>query len=89
MTTYKLLAAVSLGLMMLTSQASAQCTDCAMYPNRDHLNGGAETPAGRLGLEHSGGAASTYNGANAQMEPQVRSVQPSHKRSTGRHHYSK
>ena len=89
MTTYKLLAAASLGLIMLTSQASAQCADCAMYPNRDHLNGGIETPAGRLGLEHAGGAASTYNGANAQMEPQARAVQPSHKGSTKRHYRNK
>jgi hypothetical protein len=30
----------------------------AMYPNRDVLNGGALTPAGRMGLELAGGAAS-------------------------------
>ena len=29
----------------------------AMYPDRDVLNGGALTPAGRLGLERPGGAA--------------------------------
>ncbi|WP_316188853.1 MULTISPECIES: hypothetical protein [unclassified Bradyrhizobium] len=32
----------------------------AMYPNRDVLNGGALTPAGRMGLERAGGAAPVY-----------------------------
>lgn len=32
----------------------------AMYPNRDVLNGGALTPAGRMGLERAGGAAAVY-----------------------------
>ena len=29
----------------------------SMYPNRDVLNGGALTPAGRMGIERPGGAA--------------------------------
>jgi hypothetical protein len=37
----------------------------AMYPNRDVLNGGALTPAGRIGLQLPGGAASRYAANNA------------------------
>ena len=37
----------------------------AMYPNRDVLNGGALTPAGRVGLELPGGAVNTYAASNA------------------------
>ncbi len=40
----------------------------AMYPNRDELNGGALTPAGRMGLELAGGAASVYAADNAYAE---------------------
>ena len=36
----------------------------AMYPNRDVLNGGALTPAGRMGLERAGGAAPVFAGGN-------------------------
>ena len=32
----------------------------SMYPNRDVLNGGALTPAGRMGLERAGGAAPVF-----------------------------
>src|SRR3954465_4658214 len=32
----------------------------SMYPDRDVLNGGALTPAGRMGLERPGGAASVF-----------------------------
>jgi hypothetical protein len=31
-----------------------------MYPDRDVLNGGALTPAGRMGLERAGGAAPVF-----------------------------
>ena len=41
----------------LTSYAFAQCTECAIYPDRDNLNGGAQTPAGKMGLVRPGGAA--------------------------------
>lgn len=34
----------------------------SMYPNRDVLNGGALTPAGRIGLERAGGAAPVFTG---------------------------
>lgn len=33
----------------------------AMYPNRDVLNGGALTPAGRMGLLRARGAAPVYS----------------------------
>ena len=37
----------------------------AMFPNRDVLNGGALTPAGRMGLELPGGAVNAYAASNA------------------------
>ena len=41
----------------------------AQYPNRDVLNGGALTPAGRMGLERAYGAAPVfrYNNAHARI----------------------
>lgn len=45
-----------------------------MYPDRDHLNGGALTPAGKMGLQRAGGAASVSSGPNealAGMRDQV------------------
>jgi len=85
----KTLAAAALGLAMLTSQASAQCVDCAIYPNRDYLNGGVETPAAKMGLEHAGGGAPVYdpnaaaNAHNAYVESQNRAAHRSiHHRKT-------
>ena len=37
----------------------------AMFPNRDVLNGGALTTAGRMGLELPGGAVNAYATNNA------------------------
>jgi hypothetical protein len=51
---YKTLVAASLMSIALTSAAFAQCTDCALYPDRDPLNNGAETPASKMGLTTSG-----------------------------------
>ena len=39
----------------------------SMYPNRDVLNGGALTPAGRIGLERAGGAAPVFAGSNVHI----------------------
>lgn len=39
----------------------------SMYPNRDVLNGGALTPAGRMGLERAGGAAPVFAGNNVHI----------------------
>ena len=45
---YKTLVAASLMSIALTSAATsaafAQCTDCAMYPDRDYLNKGVANP---------------------------------------------
>jgi hypothetical protein len=69
MMNYKTLVAASLMSIALTSAAFAQCVDCALYPDRDVLNNGAQTPAGKMGLERPGGAAggntaNTQNSAN-------------------------
>lgn len=39
----------------------------SMYPNRDVLNGGALTPAGRMGLERAGGAAPVFAGRHVHL----------------------
>lgn len=54
----------------------------AQYPNRDPLNGGALTPAGRLGLELPDGAAPVDNsyaaiGAGAPFQVQRHRSHPS------------
>lgn len=36
-----------------------------MYPDRDPLNKGAQTPAGKMGLVRPGGAAGSVNSPNA------------------------
>jgi hypothetical protein len=64
MTNYKTLVAASLMSIALTSAAFAQCSDCALYPDRDVLNNGAPTPASKLGRTGPGGAAGT-NTANS------------------------
>jgi hypothetical protein len=69
-----ILAAASLTSITLTSGASAQCVECAMHPDRDFLNGGAPTPASKMGLGVSGAAPraaaaapDTVNNAHAEM----------------------
>lgn len=44
----------------------------SMYPNRDVLNGGALTPAGRMGLERAGGAAPMFAGRNVYLRTRHR-----------------
>jgi len=56
---YKTLVAASLMSIALTSAAFAQCVDCALYPDRDVLNNGAQTPASKI--VQPGGAGSTAN----------------------------
>jgi hypothetical protein len=62
----------------------------AQYPDRDILNGGALTPAGRAGLENAGGAAGlvSANRAAAGLGNANASVQPlaTGSRRHGRHH---
>jgi hypothetical protein len=54
MRNYKTLVAASLMSIALTSAAYAQCVECAVYPDRDFLNGGAPTPASKMGLNSCG-----------------------------------
>jgi hypothetical protein len=73
MSMFKMFAAAALFSIVAIPAASAQYADPymqqepaafqAQYPNRDVLNGGALTPAGRMGLERAGGAAPVYSGA--------------------------
>jgi hypothetical protein len=72
MTLSKTLIAAALVSMTAVTSASAQLPSWAtqnpdafeaQYPNRDVLNGGALTPAGRMGMELPGGAAPVF-GAN-------------------------
>ncbi|MEK9280825.1 MULTISPECIES: hypothetical protein [unclassified Bradyrhizobium] len=69
MMNYKTLVATSLMSVLmsisLTSFASAQCVDCAMYPDRDALNKNTQTPAGKSGLIGPGGAAGSPNAAGS------------------------
>jgi hypothetical protein len=72
MTGFKILIAASLLSMATISSANAQLPDWAIsnpdafqaqYPDRDVLNGGALTPAGRMGLEFAHGAAPAFGAA--------------------------
>lgn len=75
MTTFKcLIAAAALVSMATVTSASAQLPSWAnsnpdafqaQYPDRDVLNGGALTPAGRMGLERAGGAAPVFGASSA------------------------
>jgi hypothetical protein len=75
MTTFKILIAAALLSMTAVTSASAQQLPTwaatnpdsfeAQYPNRDVLNGGALTPAGKMGLELPGGAAPAFGANNA------------------------
>jgi hypothetical protein len=69
MTSFKIVVAASLLSMAAISSANAQLPDWAIsnpdafqaqYPDRDVLNGGALTPAGRMGLELAHGAAPAF-----------------------------
>ena len=60
----------------------------AAFPNRDVLNGGALTPAGRMELELRGGAANAYAANNASAG--IGSAGPSFRaRHDGRRHRSR
>jgi hypothetical protein len=61
------LAAAAVALLAPTVQASAQCLECASHPERDPLNGGQLTPAGKMGLVNAHGAASTSNGSSGSL----------------------
>jgi hypothetical protein len=88
MLNYKtLVAAASLMSMALPSSAFAQCTECAMYPDRDPLNKLEKTPAGKMGLEHSGGAAAPPNAAGSPSTANTVN-NPNNARAEMRGHYS-
>ena len=59
--------AAAVALLAPTVQASAQCLECASHPERDPLNGGQLTPAGKMGLMNAHGAASTSNGPSGSF----------------------
>jgi hypothetical protein len=61
----KTLAVACVTSIVWTSVAFAQCPECALYPDRDPLNGGVETPAAKMGLGLSGGGGRTLYGGNA------------------------
>jgi hypothetical protein len=68
-------------LSMISATALAQqepAAYAAANPDRDILNGGALTPAGRLALENRGGAAALYsaNQAAAGLGNTNASIQP-------------
>jgi hypothetical protein len=72
-TVFKTLIAATLVSMAAITSASAQLPTWgnsnpdafqAQYPDRDVLNGGALTPAGRMGLERAGGAAPVFGATN-------------------------
>jgi hypothetical protein len=74
MTPFKTLIAAALLSIATVSSASAQLPTWAnsnpdafqaQYPDRDVLNGGALTPAGRMGLERANGAAPVLGAGNA------------------------
>ena len=74
MTGLKTLVATALLSMTAVTAARAQLPSWAstypdafqaQYPDRDVLNGGALTPAGRMGLELPGGAAPVFGASNA------------------------
>jgi BA14K-like protein len=74
MTGLKTIVVAALVSMTAVTSASAQLPNWAAsnpdafqaeYPNRDVLNGGALTPAGRMGLELPGGAAPVFRANNA------------------------
>ncbi|WP_445221318.1 hypothetical protein ACKWRH_15845 [Bradyrhizobium sp. Pa8] len=68
MTAFKTLIAAALLSTATISSASAAwsyadqepAAFASMYPDRDVLNGGALTPAGRMGLKRPGGAAPVF-----------------------------
>ncbi|MDH2347571.1 hypothetical protein QCM77_26365 [Bradyrhizobium sp. SSUT18] len=68
MSIFKVLIATALISTTTISSASAAwsfadqepAAFASMYPDRDVLNGGALTPAGRMGLERPGGAAPVF-----------------------------
>ena len=80
MTAFKVLIAAALLSTATLSSASAAwsfadqepAAFASMYPNRDVLNGGALTPAGRMGLERAGGAAPVFGAVHVHVPHRLR-----------------
>ncbi len=70
MTVLKTLVATIMMAAIPASYALADDPDAfqAQFPDRDVLNGGALTPAGRAGLQAPYGAATSYPASNANAE---------------------
>ncbi|MGY4305220.1 hypothetical protein ACVIJ6_002463 [Bradyrhizobium sp. USDA 4369] len=87
------LATASFALLASTLGASAQCVDCAMYPDRDHLNGGEITPAGKMGLQRAYGAVLISNGPSEAIagvpDQDQRASGTNGKHASHRHHPSR
>ena len=73
MTTFKILIGAALLSLATMTTANAQLPNWAIdnpdlyqsqYPDRDFLNDGALTPAGRMGLEYPRGAAPAFGALN-------------------------
>jgi hypothetical protein len=78
MTGFKIVVAAALVSLAATAPAGAQLPEWAVshpgafqsqYPDRDVLNGGALTPAGRMGLERPGGAAPVFGLGSVYRAP--------------------
>lgn len=72
MTTFKILIGAALVSLATITTANAQLPNWAIdnpdlyqsHPDRDFLNDGALTPAGRMGLEYAHGAAPAFGPLN-------------------------
>jgi hypothetical protein len=72
----QLISLVAIALLLMASATSANAQPAfsqpdafqAEYPNRDVLNGGALTPAGRMGLERPDGAAGSHPAQDAHAQ---------------------
>ena len=73
MTTFRILIGAALVSLATITTANAQLPNWAIdnpdlyqsqYPDRDFLNDGALTPAGRMGLEYAHGAAPAFGALN-------------------------
>jgi hypothetical protein len=88
MTTFKILIGAALVSLATVTAASAQLPSWAIsepalyqaqYPDRDFLNDGALTPAGRMGLEFAHGAAPVLGSRHAYAAT-GRAMTPHHAR---------
>ncbi|WP_136626484.1 hypothetical protein [Bradyrhizobium macuxiense] len=72
------LAAAFMASMMFTSSASAQCAECAQYPDRDPFTQGLAVKPAPAPTVGQGGVASPRSPSNARAE-----MRPRHGRTVG------